>query len=51
MDEPIEVPDAIVKMSKELIAILDDWSEPVQVKVVKLSDGTYSMVCRRYHGA
>lgn len=42
----IEQPDVTVKVSKELLAQMGDWSEPVQVKIEQLSNGEYNMIAR-----
>lgn len=43
----IETPDVTVKVSRELLAELATWSEPVQVMVEHVGD-EYTMIARRH---
>ena len=43
----IETPEIAVKVSRELLAELATWSEPVQVMVERVG-GEYTMIARRH---
>ena len=39
-------PGVAVIMSEELVKQLEEWSEPVQIKVLKLADGRFELFAR-----
>jgi hypothetical protein len=47
----METPTVTVLVSPELIKELDEWSQPVEVKIVKndASPTGYEMIARRVH--
>lgn len=45
----IETPDVTVKVSRELLAELSTWSEPVQVRIERIG-GEWDMIFRRLDG-
>lgn len=44
----METPDVTVKVSRELLAELGQWSKPVQVMIERLPTGEYEMIARTY---
>jgi len=36
----------MVRVAQELLPALEDWSEPVQVRIERLPDGSYDMIAR-----
>lgn len=43
----IETPEVTVKVSREILAELTRWSEPVQVMIENIG-GEYTMIARRH---
>lgn len=44
----VETPDITVKVSHELLdELMDGWSMPVQIQIVRLSSGEHDMICKR----
>ena len=38
----------MVRVAQELLPALENWSEPVQVRIDRLSDGSYDMIARTH---
>lgn len=47
LEAAVEAPDVTVKVSRELLAELGNWSDPVQIMVEHVG-GEYTMVARRH---
>lgn len=44
----VETPDSTVKVSKELLAELDEWSPPIHIKITKSADGEHEVIARTH---